>query len=51
MYGLCSKLVFACPSQKKLAYYKICQFLINYGFVMFYSTGPWPYNYILALKY
>jgi hypothetical protein len=33
--------MFVCPSQKMPAYYKICHFTVNYGFVMFYSTGPW----------
>ncbi len=38
--------VIFCPSlyvyqsQKTLAYYEICQFPVNYEFVMFYSTGP-----------
>jgi hypothetical protein len=45
MYGLRSKLVClfvkACvyPSQKALAYYKICPLPVNDKYQMFYSTG------------
>ncbi len=61
MYGLHSKVVFlfvqtsvfvqaicVCPSQN---YYKTCHFSVNYGFIMFYSTGPRPFTFhLLHLK-
>ncbi len=30
-----------------LAFYGICPFAARYGFVMFYSTGPWPYSQVM----
>jgi hypothetical protein len=46
IYGLHSKLLFlfcpsecVCPRQNMLAYYKIRHFSVNYGFLLFYSTG------------
>ncbi len=47
VYRLCSKLVclLVQPSVlsklKMIAYYIKCHIAVNYGFVMFYSAGPW----------
>ncbi len=33
------------PNEKTLAYYKLCQFTVNYNSIMFYSTCPKGQSY------
>jgi hypothetical protein len=62
MYGLRSKLVclFVQPSviaqagvfvQAKRNYYEICHFSVDYGFIMFYSTGTKFVGRFILIEY